>query len=99
MSHLFRRCVHLYACVFFRVKEESAASPEDVASFYSSRGVDENVSYCWLGVNSWIVIFDFRRRICQTPMSVLPAIYLVFKDELKIFLSFFGAATTAVLLP
>jgi hypothetical protein len=36
-------CVHLFACVFFRVKKESAASPEDVALFFSSRGVDPNV--------------------------------------------------------
>ena len=36
--------VHFFACVYYRVKEESAASPEDVELFYTSRGVDPNVS-------------------------------------------------------
>ena len=40
---LLCRCVHLYTCAFYRVKVESAASPDDVATFYSSRGIDENV--------------------------------------------------------
>ena len=36
--------VHFFACAFFRVKKESAASPDDVVNFYTSRGVDPNVS-------------------------------------------------------
>jgi hypothetical protein len=36
-------CVHLFACAFHRVKKESAASPEDVALFYSSRNIDDKV--------------------------------------------------------
>ena len=36
-------CVHLFACVFYRVKKESAASLDDVAAFYSSKGVDPSV--------------------------------------------------------
>ena len=39
------RCVHFFACAFFRVKEESAASPDDVTTFYSSRGVSEQASF------------------------------------------------------
>jgi hypothetical protein len=35
--------VHFFACIFYRVKNESAASSEDVEAFYSSRGVDSNV--------------------------------------------------------
>ncbi len=35
--------VHLFACIFYRVKIFSAASLEDVASFYTSRSVAENV--------------------------------------------------------
>jgi hypothetical protein len=35
--------VHLFACVFFRVKKESATSLDDVELFYSSKGVDPNV--------------------------------------------------------
>ena len=36
--------VHLFACIFFRVKIVSATSPEDVSSFYTSRNVAEDVS-------------------------------------------------------
>jgi hypothetical protein len=36
--------VHLFACIFFRVKVSSAATPEDVATFYTSRNVAEDVS-------------------------------------------------------
>jgi hypothetical protein len=35
--------VHLFACVFFRVKKESATSLDDVDLFYSSKGLDPNV--------------------------------------------------------
>ena len=37
-------CVHCFACAFFRVKKESAASPDDVEQFYLSKGVDPSVS-------------------------------------------------------
>jgi hypothetical protein len=36
--------VHFFACVFFRVKLNSAASEADVVDFYVSRNIDENVS-------------------------------------------------------
>ncbi len=35
--------VHLFACIFYRVKETSAESPEDVAAFYSAKRA--NVSF------------------------------------------------------
>ena len=35
--------VHLFACIFFRVKESSAASQDDVAAFYASKGVSTDV--------------------------------------------------------
>jgi hypothetical protein len=35
--------VHFFACIFYRVKKDSAASPEDVDTFYTSRGVSPNV--------------------------------------------------------
>ena len=35
--------VHFFACIFFRVKNETAGSPDDVEAFYNSRGVDPNV--------------------------------------------------------
>ncbi len=38
-------CVHFFACMYFRIKKESS-SPEDVAIFYESKYVDENVSIC-----------------------------------------------------
>jgi hypothetical protein len=36
--------VHFFACIFYRVKEESAAQREDVAAFYTSKNVDPAVS-------------------------------------------------------
>ena len=36
--------VHFFACIFFRVKLNSAASEADVVEFYASRNVEENVS-------------------------------------------------------
>ena len=36
--------VHLFACIFFRVKVSSASEPEDVTMFYSSKNVAEDVS-------------------------------------------------------
>ncbi len=38
--------VHLFACIFFRVKVSSALEPEDVATFYTSKNVPDNVSHC-----------------------------------------------------
>jgi hypothetical protein len=35
--------VHLFACIFFRVKIASATTPEDVTSFYTSKNVDKDV--------------------------------------------------------
>ncbi len=35
--------VHLFACIFFRVKVVSAATEEDVAAFYTSRNIPEDV--------------------------------------------------------
>ena len=35
--------VHIFACLFYKVKEVSAASPDDVLSFYTSRDVGEKV--------------------------------------------------------
>jgi hypothetical protein len=36
--------VHLFACIFFRVKVASAATTEEVAAFYISKNVAEDVS-------------------------------------------------------
>jgi hypothetical protein len=36
--------VHMFACVFYYVKINYAASPDDVTAFYSSRGINPNVS-------------------------------------------------------
>lgn len=36
--------VHMFACIFFFVKANYAASQEDVMMFYTSRGIAENVS-------------------------------------------------------
>ena len=37
------RSVHFFACIFYRVKNESAASLDDVVSFYQARGIDHEV--------------------------------------------------------
>ena len=36
--------VHLFACIFFRVKVSSALAPEDVTAFYTSKNVPDDVS-------------------------------------------------------
>ena len=36
--------VHLFACMFFRVKIMSAATVDDVVDFYTSRGIEHDVS-------------------------------------------------------
>ncbi len=58
--------VHLFACIFFRVKVASASTPEDVATFYTSKNVAEDVgTYCqalrsyfflFLGVNRRVIV-------------------------------------------
>jgi hypothetical protein len=35
--------VHMFACVFFRVKIASATNPDDVADFYESKNVENEV--------------------------------------------------------
>ncbi len=37
-------CVHLFACMFYWVKMESASSTADVTEFYTARNVAEDVS-------------------------------------------------------
>ncbi len=36
--------VHLFACIFFRVKVATAFASEDVAAFYTTKNVAEDVS-------------------------------------------------------
>jgi hypothetical protein len=36
--------VHLFACIFFRVKVASALTPDDVSAFYTSKNVPDDVS-------------------------------------------------------
>ena len=36
--------IHFFACTFYRVKNESAVNPDDVANFYTSRNVDPEVA-------------------------------------------------------
>ncbi len=38
-------CVHVFACMFFKVKIESAESPDEVVAFYAARGIKENVIF------------------------------------------------------
>jgi hypothetical protein len=36
--------VHLFACIFYRVKETTADDPDDVIAFYTSKNIDAYVS-------------------------------------------------------
>jgi hypothetical protein len=45
--------VHFCACAFYRVKNESASSPEDVRTFYLSKGVDPAVCPSQLECVGW----------------------------------------------
>ena len=36
--------VHFFACIFYRVKHESAVDPDDVTAFYVSRNADPHVN-------------------------------------------------------
>ncbi len=36
--------VHLFACMFYRIKVMSSATDEDVKRFYAERNVDDDVS-------------------------------------------------------
>jgi hypothetical protein len=38
--------VHLFACIFYRVKIVAADSVDDVAQFYISRNIQEDVRSC-----------------------------------------------------
>ena len=37
--------VHLLACIYFRVKEISAVSADDIVEFYSSKNIDADVRF------------------------------------------------------
>jgi hypothetical protein len=37
-------CVHIFACVFYRVKKDSAVNEDSVAHFYTSLNVNPDVS-------------------------------------------------------
>ena len=37
--------IHLFACIFYRVKEISAYSPDDVTDFYNSRLTNDDVGF------------------------------------------------------
>ena len=62
--------VHLFACAFFRVKRDSAASQDDVNNFYLSRNVDPNVSAVQsdddrlIQLSSCVVKTDLRALLC-----------------------------------
>jgi hypothetical protein len=37
-------CVHFFACIYYKVKKDTAQNPEDVAAFYEAKYVDQDVS-------------------------------------------------------
>ena len=57
--------VHFFACIFYKVKQISADSPEEVAAFYTSRGIGEKASQ-GLDVLS---VFPFTLGLCALAAS------------------------------
>jgi hypothetical protein len=51
--------VHLFACLFYRIKDATAESPEDVVDFYNSKNVDTEVSLAF-----WRISNDALAAIC-----------------------------------
>ena len=49
--------VHLFACMFFRVKAVSAATVDDVVEFYTSRDIEIDVSCCPRNILSFESVF------------------------------------------
>ena len=37
-------CIHIFACIFYRVKKDGAESMDDVDSFYISKNADPQAS-------------------------------------------------------
>ncbi len=52
-------CVHVFACIFYRVKRESAPSTEEFDHFFTSRNIDPTVSTPNMNVPS---MFDFFKK-------------------------------------
>ena len=71
-------CVHFFACLFFRVKEDSAASHAEVSAFYSSRGVDEQVSPIFSNSNHGALLGRIA-HISQIALGPVPALDLLFR--------------------
>ena len=61
------RCVHIFACVFFRVKKETAAHQEDVEAFYLSR-------------NSAATVIELA-RLALPPPGTSPVLALTYGKE------------------
>jgi hypothetical protein len=43
LMFLAMMCIHLFACVFYRIKKDGAASEDDVIAFYKFFRVDSTV--------------------------------------------------------
>ncbi len=41
---IFMLCVHIFACIYYRVKLDTTLNPNDVEEFYASNNVSQNVS-------------------------------------------------------
>ncbi len=68
--------VHLMACIFFRVKETSAASEEDVVDFYASRSIEADVSLMLIQnsyeyITFWFCFAGHFKSICETAPTPL----------------------------
>jgi hypothetical protein len=60
--------VHLFACIFFWVKLETANHPEDVTEFYTSRNASDKVSHKLKNISQKFVLQNkpaIRVRLLQ----------------------------------
>jgi hypothetical protein len=62
--------IHLFACIFYRVKETSALSPDDVTEFYISRNAADDVSLSEYALLRLFTVFLFV--FLQTNAGVAP---------------------------
>ena len=79
--------VHFFACAFYRVKKESALSPDDVDAFYQSKNVDSTVIL-------WKLFWKCRYYV-ELNVSVLKSL----QDLSKIYVGLIFHSTYHKLLP
>ena len=63
--------IHLFACIFYRVKEVSAQSKDDVAAFYTSKNVDSEVRCSGWGFCLFLALtLTFRLGVAEHLLQI-----------------------------